>query len=234
MCASFSPEEETLFEKTEANLGRRLRKTRNPADLLSTIRTTFKDFDHAYDTAPAAARARVACQAGCGTCCHVLVGVQAHEVLIAAHHVQTHFTPVELDALLSRTAAHRAAFAGKTVDERTAQKRPCVLLKDGSCSIYEARPEACRSHHSHSVDACRTNLERGREEVDVSIAGVHGRMFAVMLGLDQAVENAGFDDASYDFGSALHDALTDSLCAVRWRQRQPTFPEDCLADPLPS
>jgi hypothetical protein len=52
-------------------------------------------------------------------------------------------------------------------------------------------------------------------------------MFAVMLGIDQAVTEAGFDDQAYDFGSAMHEALTDSLCAARWMQRQPAFPDSC-------
>ena len=52
-------------------------------------------------------------------------------------------------------------------------------------------------------------------------------MFAVMLAIDQAVVEAGFDGYAYDFGSALHEALTDSLCVVRWIQRQTAFSEAC-------
>jgi len=55
-------------------------------------------------------------------------------------------------------------------------------------------------------------------------------MFAVMLGMDEALEAAGYDDRSYDFGSALHEALTNSLCLMRWMRRQPAFPDSCLAD----
>jgi hypothetical protein len=55
-------------------------------------------------------------------------------------------------------------------------------------------------------------------------------MFAVMLGMDEAIEAAGFDDRAYDFGSALHEALTNSLCLARWLRRQPAFPDACLAD----
>ena len=227
MCAQFSPEEDALFEKIGAAVFKRLRKTRNPGDLLAVLSSARKEFDHAYASAPAAARATVACRAGCGTCCHVPVGVLAHEVLIAAHYVQTHFSPADLDALIERAAAHRVAVAGRSNHERTVLKRPCVLLRESSCSIYEARPEACRSHHSHNVEACRTNLELGREDIDVYIPGVRGRMFAVMLAIDQAVAEAGFDGQAYDFGSALHEALTNSLCAVRWLQRQPAFPESC-------
>jgi Fe-S-cluster containining protein len=227
MCAQFSDEEDALFEKTGAAVLKRLRKTRNPADFLSVLANAHKEFDRAFATAPLAARESVACRAGCDACCHVPVGVQAHEVLIAAHHIQKHFSPVELEALIDRAAVHRAAFSGISNVERTALRRPCVLLQAGSCSIYEARPEACRSHHSHNAAACRTNLDLGREDIDVYIPGVRGRMFAVMLAIDQAVAEAGFDGHAYDFGSALHEALTDSMCVVRWTQRQLAFSELC-------
>ncbi len=227
MSTGFSLEEEQLFEKTGGAVFERLRKTRNPADLLGVLRQAHKRFDRAYDSAPATARAAVACRAGCGTCCHVPVGVQAHEVFIAAEFIQTRYSPEDLAAVIDRVAAHRAAFAGRTMDERAALKTPCALLRDGSCTIYEARPETCRSHHSHNLDGCRSNLESGLDVIDVLIPEIRGRMFAVMLGIDQAVAEVGFDGQAYDFGSALHEALTDAMCVVRWRQRLPAFPESC-------
>jgi Fe-S-cluster containining protein len=226
MCA-FSPEEYALFEKTGEWVFKRLRKTRRPDDLLAVVVTAFKGFDKAYASAPPEAKAAVACRPGCDACCHTPVGVQAHEVLIAAQHVQTHFSPLELEALIERAAKHRAAFAGRSIPERAALRSPCVLLREGACSIYEARPESCRSHHSHDAASCRTNMENGNEDLDVFIPGVRARMFAVMLAIDQAVEECGFDDRAYDFGSALHEALTNSLCVVRWTRREAAFPDDC-------
>ncbi len=227
MSGGFSLEEEYLFEKTGGAVLKRLRKTGNPADLLAVLRSAHLGFDRAYATAPAAARALVSCRGGCGTCCHVPVGAQAHEVLLAAEYIQTHFPPADFEALIVRIATHRAAYCGRTMDERAALKTPCALLREGSCSIYEARPESCRSHHSKNLDGCRSNLEKGLDTVDVLIPEIRGRMFAVMLGIDQAVAEAGFDGRAYDFGSALHEALTDGMCAVRWMQRQPAFPESC-------
>jgi len=228
MSTGFSPEEEALYDKTLSAVLSRLRKTRNPADLLAVLRQAHKGFDRAYDSAPGAARAAVACRAGCGTCCHVPVGVQAHEVLLAAEFIQARFTGGDLEAVIARFADHRTAFAGRGLEERAALKIPCALLQDNSCSIYEARPEACRSHHSRNLDGCRSNLETGIDLVDVLIPEIRGRMFAVMLGIDQAATEAGFDDRAYDFGSAMHEALTNSLCAARWMQRQPAFPDSCL------
>jgi uncharacterized protein len=228
MCAQFSPEEERLYEKTAHSVLTRLQKTRNPGDLLAVLATAQKHFDRAYDSAPESARASVACRAGCDACCHSLVGVTAHEVLITAQFIQALASPTELAAIIARTAAQRDAFAGRGIEERTALKRPCALLRDGCCSVYEARPEACRSHHSTSAEACRTNLELGREEIGVYVEGVRGRMFAIMLAIDHAAEEGGFDDRTYDFGSALHEALTDSLCAARWTRRQPAFSDACV------
>lgn len=228
MGAGFTPAEEKLFFATADAVQRKLAETRDSGQALATVAAAFERFDRAFDSAPAAARASVACRAGCDTCCHERVAVQAHEVLIAAEHVQRHFSPAELEALIARAARHRAAFVARDPAEAAPPRTPCVLLRDGNCSIYTARPEACRAHHSNDAAACRTNLEQGNEAIDVHVRGVRGRMFAVMLGIDQAVEAEGFDDRAYDFGSALHAALTDSLCAVRWQRREAAFPDECL------
>ena len=227
MSSGFSIDEEQLFEKTGAAVFKRLKRTSNPGDLLAVLRSAHLGFDRAYAGASAMARAAVACRAGCDACCHVPVGAQAHEVLLVAEFIQTHFSPEDLEVLIARVATHRTNFSGLTMEERAALQSPCALLKEGSCSVYAARPEACRSHHSHNVNGCRSNLETAHGNVDVLIPEIHGRMFAVMLGIDQAVAEAGFDGRAYDFGSALHEALTDGLCAVRWMQRQSAFPKSC-------
>jgi Fe-S-cluster containining protein len=225
----FTEAEEKLYHATADTMRRKLAKVRDPRELLAAVRGSFAGFERAYASAPAAARAAVACRAGCGTCCHNDVAVQAHEVFIAAEHIQRTFSPAELETLIARLAAHRAAYAAKR-DLPAGQQRPqtpCVLLRDGSCSIYEDRPEICRAYHSNNVDGCINNLAVGYEQVNVKIKGLRGRMFAVMLGIDAAVEEAGFDEHAYDFGSALHEALTDSLCLIRWQRREPAFPASC-------
>ncbi len=227
MSTGFSPEEEALYYKTGDALLKHLREHDDDADVLAVIRRAFPGFERAFASAPVAARAAVACRAGCDTCCHEQVAVQAHEVLLAAEFVQTHFTPLELELLIARAAAHRQLHAGRNEARWTSPRTPCVLLREGNCSIYEARPGICRAHHSRSVEGCRANLAAGYEREDVKIRGLRGRMFAVMLGIDSAVEEAGYDEAAYDLGSALHEALTNSLCAHRWARRQPTFPADC-------
>jgi len=161
------------------------------------------------------------------------VDVQAHEVFFAAEHIQVNFSPVDLAGVIERTAAHRARVAGQRSNQRARLRQPCVLLHEDRCTIYEGRPEACRAHHTSSVAACQAHLVDPQVAIEKAyIPALRARLFAVMLGLDEAIEEAGFDDRAYDFGSALHEALTNSLCRVLWLRRKPAFPDSCLADPL--
>src|SRR5882724_4171785 len=136
MSKGFSLEEEALFHRTSETVLKRLRKTRDPGDLLAVLRGAYGDFDRAYASAPAAAREAVACHAGCDACCHELVAVQAHEVLIAAEYIQARFSPAELDAVIARAGEHRDAFLGRSSAEQAAFRLPCPLLREGHCTIY--------------------------------------------------------------------------------------------------
>ena len=114
--------------------------------------------------------------------------------------------------------------------QRARSRKPCALLKAGACSIYAARPGTCRSHHTSDVALCVAN--KADPSVNVTKAylpALRARMFAVAFGIDEAMEAAGYDERCYDFGSALHEALTNSLCLMRWLRRQPAFPDSCLA-----
>ena len=142
------------------------------------------------------------------------------------------FSPVALADTIKRLEAHRGRVAAFPPDTRENSRQPCVLLAGGSCSIYAGRPEACRSHHTSNAAICAAHIaDPSVDLTKVYIPALRARMFAVMLGMDEAIEAAGYDDRSYDFGSALHEALTNSLCIVRWMRRGPAFPDSCLADP---
>jgi Fe-S-cluster containining protein len=220
-----------LFDQTIAGMQRRLLRVRAPGEMMTALRWGMDEIDATYAGTAAGVRAKVACRDGCDFCCRVPVDVQAHEVFFAADHIQVHFAPEALAEVIAGLAAHRgrvAAFAG---DARATSRQPCELLRDGSCSIYAGRPEACRSHHTSDAAVCAANMADPAVDLSkVYIPALRARMFAVMLGMDEAIEAAGYDDRSYDFGSALHAALTDSLCLVRWMRRQPAFADDCLAD----
>jgi hypothetical protein len=224
-----------MFDHTVAGMEERLFKARAPAQMMTALGWGLGELDRAYADAPAGVRARVACRAGCASCCHVPVDVQAHEVFFAADHIQVHFSPAALTAVIARLARHRQRTAAYQKGERARSRKPCALLQAGACTIYAGRPEICRSHHSSDATLCAANQADASVNVTKAyLPALRARMFAVMMGIDQAMEACGYDERCYDFGSALHDALTDSRCLVRWLRREPAFPDHCLADPAAS
>ncbi len=222
-----------LFDHTVAGMTSRLRRLRTPEQLLTALRWGLDELDRACADAPASVRAKVACRAGCDFCCRVPVDVQAHEVFYAADHIQRHFPPAALDELVARLAAHRAQVAALAPGERDRSRLPCAMLRDGSCSIYAGRPQPCRAHHTSDAAVCAAHMADPVVDITkVYIPALRARMFAVMLGVDEAIEAAGYDERAYDFGSALHEALTNSLCLPAWLRHEPAFPDNCLADPV--
>ncbi len=231
--SEFSPAQIALFSKTAQQMLALLQAASDGPGALAAIRWGWGELDRAYASTPGKIKAQVACRAGCDFCCRVPMGVQAHEVLLAADYLQAHFTPTEIAQTIERAAVHRARVAAPGVTLYGGLGQACPLLRESRCSIYEARPQICRAHHASNAKVCEAFLSDPGVEIDrVYIPPLRARMFAVMLGLDQGVTEAGFDDRAYDFGAALHAALTDSLCAFLWAQKKPAFPDSCL-EPAP-
>lgn len=223
-------ERHLLFAQTVQGMEERLASVTGPDGMLAALDWGMGELDRTYVRTSAQVKATVACRAGCGACCSVPVDVQAHEVFFSAEHIQMQFTPTELAGVIERTEAHRQRISRLTSDERSRLLQPCVMLDaGGSCTIYEGRPEICRAHHASDAAVCNASTHPA-DFNRVHIPALQARMYAVMLGMDEAIEAAGFDDRAYDFGSALHEALTNSLCRVRWLRHEPAFPDSCLAD----
>jgi len=219
-----------LFDHANDGMAERLLGVRTPAGMMTALRWSADELDQAYAKTPARVLARVACRAGCDSCCSVPVDASAHEVFFAADHIQTHFSPAALTAVIARLIRHRHRVASYVEGERPRSRKPCALLKAGACTIYAARPATCRSHHTSDATWCVANKADASVNVTkVYLPVLRARMSAVMFGVDDAMETAGYDERCYDFGSALHEALTNSLCLVRWLRRQRAFPDSCLA-----
>ncbi len=219
-----------MFDHTVAGMTERLSRVRTPAKMMAAVRWSFDALDRAYASTSPRVLARVACRAGCDSCCSVPVDASAHEVFFAADHIQVHFSPAALTAVIARLARHRARVTAYAAGQRARSRQPCALLQAGACSAYAARPGTCRSHHTSNVALCVANKADASVNVTKAyLPSLDARLFAVTFGVDEAFEAAGYDERCYDFGSALHEALTNSLCLMRWLRRQPAFPDSCLA-----
>jgi hypothetical protein len=108
----------------------------------------------------AASQRPPACRSGCSHCCHQAVGVSAPEVLAIAAHLQATRTPAELEAIIGRVRDADDRTRGLTAADRLSPDLPCPFLgdEDQRCSIYEARPLACRGTKSLDAGACERSL----------------------------------------------------------------------------
>jgi len=234
----FSPalekQRQQLYAQTVQQMGQRLNSAAEPAAVFAALGWGMQQLDRTFAETSAKVRSTVACHAGCSYCCHNPVDVQAHEVIFAADYIQAYFSPDEQAGVIERAATRRERVKNLSSDERDRLRQPCALLRDGQCSIYQGRPEACRVHHTNNASVCAAHAADPETDLEkVYIPTLRARMFAVMLGMDEALEAEGFDDRSYDFGSALHEALTNSLCRELWMRHKPAFPDSCLAGGMP-
>jgi hypothetical protein len=119
------------------------------------------------------------------------------------------------------------------MDKTYAETPPGVLAKvacRSGCASCCHVPVDVQAHHSSDAALCAANQADASVNVTKAyLPALRARMFAVMMGLDEALEACGYDERCYDFGSALHESLTNSRCLMRWLRRLPAFPDNCLA-----
>jgi len=187
-----------------------------------------------------------ACRAGCAHCCHQPVGVTPPEALAIHAHLAATRAPDALAAVARRVRDADDRTRGLTAAERISPEMPCPFLDDGGrCSIYEARPLACRGTNSLDAAAC----ERALHDPETHAAFVAGtaalpcylepiRAFhAVTAGVQLALaELHGLRMAPLDLTAAMRILLDDpDGVPAAWLAGADPFAEargaDTTADP---
>ena len=104
------------------------------------------------------AQSEIACRTGCAWCCHLPVMTSPPEVRLAWAHARGAMPPETLEAI---------AAEARVLD--TSVPRPCPFLVEDRCSVYAARPLACRGWNSTDADACRRAYALGYERVEIPV-----------------------------------------------------------------
>ena len=111
--------------------------------------------------------------------------------------------------------------AGSSNGEKPKQRIACVLLRDGACSVYEARPLACRGFTSTDAESCRRSLDRDEPiSVDPYLLQVHN---GAGLGLARALADAGLGTETVELTRALDIALNEANVFERWSAGEAVF-----------
>jgi Fe-S-cluster containining protein len=138
----------------------------------------------------------LACKAGCGWCCHQIVGVTPAELALVTETVAALPDP---DRERVRALAEQAATRGAGLDQRQwwAAHIRCPLLNDaGMCAIHTGRPLPCRAYNSADDQACRRSWE-GEDVRAPVLAAQHGIYGHAQAGLSQALQEAGVNPGLY-------------------------------------
>jgi len=94
------------------------------------------------------------CKKGCSWCCHQAVFTVTHEQLYLREDIHRRLSE-KTEAFLEKAKKKNLKTAGKSLKEQLRIRMACPFLEDGACSVYEARPMACRIYLSSSVITCR-------------------------------------------------------------------------------
>ena len=156
----------------------------------------------------------IACRKGCAFCCaNGPIDVTPLEVLGIVHHVALAFDEGAMRDLLAAVMADD----GRTVT-------PCPLLKDKQCSVYAARPLACRGINSYNATKCEMKMKFGVGDTIVT-GWVHPWKIseAAREGIEQGAHELGLDGRALDLRRALKIAFADTDAVERWLAGEPVF-----------
>jgi len=153
---------------------------------------------------------KIACEAGCNYCCSIRVNVLSAEVASILEFIDTHFNDAQRMEILD--AVDQFVSIASQLDPKTRFLKPmlCPLNKNGLCTVYDARPMACRSHHSFSVDQCRTSFENWEEDHPVTRSAMRKACSeAAVMALVDVLDFVELDPRSLELPEALQIALQD-------------------------
>lgn len=165
----------------------------------------------------------IACRAGCSWCCSLFVSATAPEILLIADYLRATFSSTQLGELRERLAQREQQLAGTTAEQRSAARRPCLLLIDGKCSVYPVRPLACGSWTSTSAKRCEESWRRHWATTITSNQLQLWLYGGVMLGLREGLEACELPAEQLDLMIALRIALDFPDADARWLAGEPIF-----------
>jgi uncharacterized protein len=150
----------------------------------------------------------IACAAGCSHCCSLDVTATFPEIARVASFIEATFGTERRAGLVARIEARVDDTDPLTARERAGGNRPCVLLEDRRCSVYEARPLACRGWNSSDERACFVAVSFPLEPPSIPVnALIRTTALDLARGISDGVRESGLDDAALDLPRALLGVL---------------------------
>lgn len=187
--------------------------------LFSAIKSLYAAIDGLNDSVTALAKRQninVACFKGCHWCCHQAVYANSYELHFLSEEIKKNFSSEELYRIVEKTEAKYVHTSKLNEDEILKYKAPCPLLTNGTCSIYHARPMACRIYLSTNLETCLEFYHHPKNENNfpalIEFPLRAGRMM-----------NEGFSAALKEFGIETAEFKLEDGLRIVLKNNQPKF-----------
>lgn len=187
--------------------------------LFEAIEQLYNSIDGLNDSILALAKRQninVACFRGCHWCCHQAVFANSYELHYLSEKIKEKFTVQEVTGIIAKTTEKHNKTSSLIEEEVLRYKSPCPLLADGACSIYAARPMACRIYLSTKLESCLEFYHHPENEdnfpalIDFPLKA--GRML-----------NEGFRAALKEHGIETTEFRLEEGLYITLRNQQPSF-----------
>jgi Fe-S-cluster containining protein len=155
-----------------------------------------------------------ACGRGCSHCCHTRVETTAPEVFLLARFLRAHPDAPRAERIVA-TAKTLEPLDGR--GHHLAQIRCALLGDDGACTVYSARPIACRRAHSTDASVCAAVHRDPTLDVRISFAAtLQSNTSSLVLGWLEGSAHAGRPPHHYELHAALVIALREDDAETRF------------------
>lgn len=187
--------------------------------LFEAIESLFAAIDGLNDSILSLAKRQnieVACAKGCHWCCHQAVYANSYELHFLSHKIKSRFSPEKIEEIKKLALAKHTATFQMNEEEIAKYKSPCPLLENGACSVYDARPMACRIYLSTKIESCLEFYHHPENEsnypalIDFPLRA--GRMM-----------NEGFRAALKEFGIETAEFRLEEGLNIVLKNNQPNF-----------
>lgn len=184
--------------------------------LFQAIESLYQAIDGLNDSIISLAKRQninVACTKGCQWCCHQAVFANSYEIHYLSVKIKENFSSKDLSTIQKSCEIKNSAVSKLSEEKVLNYKSPCPLLSNGACSIYFARPMACRIYLSTSLSSCVEFYTHPENEssfpalIDFPLRA--GRM--MNEGFMAALKETGVETAEFRLEEGLFIALNQQI-----------------------
>jgi len=165
------------------------------------------------------------CKKNCDWCCYLQASATSAEIFYLSTYIRNTFSTLNILELIERSKAIALLSENKTANEHHGANIPCVLLKNGCCEAYKARPLACQLHHSVDEKICQRDFELPHtyyEQPTENPTLVSANSVLVSI-FNLALKYRKLDTNRYELNQALLRALENPELEASWLNGNQVF-----------